>query len=180
MYSYNGKERSLARKQGLVSALLTMAVLTSLGAGNKVVTGVFSAFLFAAHLSHFWYFAIKTTLGSPRELYEILTGPYRPLFWPAPLFIAYSAGIVAYSVLFWFTYKAVLGENLGNADKVTLIVFWSVFVYFYTDRLVSDIFLIEFRASRVAYSASLLVGLGASMFYSGLIQSLMNQETTLE
>lgn len=82
MYSYNGKERSLARKQGLVSALLTMAVLTSLGAGNKVATGVFSALLFAAHLSHFWYFAIKTTLGSPRELYEILTGPYRPCFGP--------------------------------------------------------------------------------------------------
>lgn len=172
-YNYNGKERSFARAQGLISALLTMAVLTSLGANNELATGLFSVCLTMSHSFHFWYFAIRTQLGSPRKLYKILTGPYRPMFWPAPLLIAYSAAGVGYPSLFWFTSKAIAGEPLGTLDKVTLILFWSLFVYFYADRLASDLFVIKFDVQRVVYSTTLLLGLVTSMLYSGLIQSLM-------
>ena len=180
-YSYQGKERSFARAQGLTSAILTMAVLVSIGAELKSMTALLAVLLTIAHIFHFWYFAIKTALGSPRNLYSILTGPHRPMFWPAPLFIAYSAGSVAYPALFWFTYKAVEigsgGGDLGSLEKVTLIIFWSIFMYFYTDRLVSEVFIIKFKfqTGQALYTSSLLVASSTSMYYSGLIQSLMKE-----
>lgn len=177
-YPYQGKERSFARAQGLVSAILTMSVLVSIGAGSKSATARLAVLLSIAHTYHFQYFAIKTNLGSPHQLYSILTGKHRPLFWPAPLLIAYSAATVAYPALFWFTYKAVSDGVFGSIEKLTLITFWSIFIYFYTDRLVSDVFMIKFQIRRVLYSGSLLVALISSMYYSGLIQSMMEDETS--
>lgn len=184
VHAYQGKERSFARAQGLVSAILTMAVLVSIGAERKSMTGFLAVLLSINHISHFWYFAIKTDLGSPRQLYAILTGPHRPMFWPAPLLIAYSAASVGYPALFWLTYKAVMiggggsgDEVFGNLEKVTLIIFWSIFIYFYTDRLVSDVFFLKFelRTGRALYAAGLLVAMSTSMHYSGLIQSLVSE-----
>jgi len=73
------------------------------------------------------------------------------LFWPAPLLIAYAAGAVAYPALFYFTYKSLLvgPERFGIIEKGTLVLFWSIFVYFYTDRLVSDVFIVKFEFNRV-------------------------------
>ena len=179
VHAYNGKERSYARAQGLTSAVLTMSVLVSIGSGNKTMTGVLSALLTTAHVNHFWYFAIKTDLGSPRQLYAILAGPHRPMFWPAPLLIAYSAASMAYPALFWFTYKAALGDGVfGKMEKGTLILFWSIFIYFYLDRLASDVFIIRsgLHSVRVLYTVCLLVALSASMYYSGLVQSLVAAE----
>lgn len=177
-YTYQGTERSIARAQGLVSAILTMSVLVSIGVGHNTTTASLAVLLSIAHVTHFWYFAIRTNLGSPHHLYLILTGQRRPMFWPAPLLIAYSAASVAYPALFWFTYKAVIGDDFESLEKLTLITFWSIFIYFYTDRLVSDVFIIKFQPRRVLYSASLLVALSASMYYSGLIQSMLEEDAS--
>jgi hypothetical protein len=178
-YEYQGNERSFARAQGLVSAILTLSVLVSVGAESNTMTGLFSVLLSFAHSFHFWYFAIRTDLGSPHQLYLILTGPRRPLFWPAPLLIAYAAAVMAYPALFWVTYKSLVtggAEAFGSVEKATLIFFWSIFIYFYTDRLVSDVFIVKFEFGRVLYTTVLLFALGGSMSYSGLIQSMILEE----
>ena len=161
-------------------------MLVSVGVEHKLTTAVLAVLMCIAHVFHFWYFAIRTSLGSPCNLYVILTGPHCPMFWPAPLVIAYSAASVAYTALLWFTYTAVAiassddsDDDFGIIAKVTLILFWSIFVYFYTDRLVSDVFVIKFKSETVGqavYTSSLLLAFSASMYYSGLLQSLTMQE----
>lgn len=37
-----------------------------------------------------------------------VSGPWRPIFWPAPLLVAYAAGAMAYPALFYFTYTSLL------------------------------------------------------------------------
>jgi hypothetical protein len=174
-YAYLGDERSFARAQGLMSAILTMAVLVSMRSGK--LTRPLTVLLCLTHLSHFYYFAIQTDLGYPDTLFEILTGPHRPMFWPAPLLIAYSAGVAAYSGLLMCTWRAIRGKPFGTTtEKLGLLLFWSIFIYFYTDRLVSDMFVVQFEAGRVLYSSSILVALGWSLRHSGLIEGIMQKQ----
>jgi hypothetical protein len=177
-YEYYGEERSHARTQGLVSAILTMLVVASLRGRPRKFTRVLAAALCLNHLNHFYYFSIRTNLGHPSELHAILTGPHRPMFWPAPLLIAYGAAAAAYPALLFWTLKALKGEQFGTKENLSLILFWSIFVYFYTDRFVSDIFFVEFDAGRVLYTASILLGLGSSMHYSRLVGSVMQKQKT--
>ena len=130
-----------------------MLVLVSVGAKSSL-TGPLSVLLSFSHTFHFWYFAILTDLGTPSQLYSILTGLRRPMFWPAPLLIAYAAGAMAYPALFYFTYTSLLlgPGGFGNIEKGTLVFFWSIFIYFYTDRLVSDVVIVNFEFNRVLYT----------------------------